>query len=254
MIKDYMKLQITFPNKVDTYLGKRFIMYSDTVRFSDKLDAAIKKYELALYNEKGLKEAYVRIGNGSYMSITYIYDENDRIIAIDKTGRNPIDAIHTDIIYDKDGREISRTKKDANGKIIILGSYDYSNDNKLIHYTSSSGYEYWLTLDESGLLPISFRDSNKLSYIKKYNDEGLLVYYEDCNNYNCTIAYGENNKDEYVKDSNGFEIWKKYDKDNKLISYKDSEGFYRDIKYDEYGNDIYIKEPNKECVKTYKCL
>ena len=77
-------------------------------------------------------------------------------------------------------------------KIINGSLYRYNNNEKIIYYKNSYGFEFWY----------------------KYDENGNYIHYKDSNRFECWKWYDENNNLIHYKDSDRLEYWKKYDENN----------------------------------------
>ena len=70
--------------------------------------------------------------------------------------------------------------------------------------------------------------------IKKYDDNGNLIYIEFISGYKIWREYNENNNIIYWRNSNGFEMWFKHNENNNEIKITKQE--YENIKIKEYNS------------------
>jgi len=112
------------------------------------------------------------------------------------------------------GKIITEEDKSVSNKIKILriltkNEYEkfipvneYDQNNNVIHYKTSNGFEYWNEYDENNNM-IHHKTSDGYEYWKEYDENNNLIYY---------------------KNSGNFEEWKEYDENNNMIHYKNSNG------------------------------
>ena len=80
---------------------------------------------------------------------------------------------------------------------------DWDENDNVIHFKNSDGYEEWEEYDENGNV-IHFKNSDGYEKWKEYDENGNMIHF---------------------KNSDGYEKWKEYDADGNLIHAKDSRGY-----------------------------
>ena len=84
---------------------------------------------------------------------------------------------------------------------------EYDQNNNLIHYKNSNGFEYW----------------------KEYDQNNNLIHSKNSNGFEEWKEYDQNNNCIHFKNSKGFEKWQEYDQNNNLIHFKNSKGYEYNI-------------------------
>lgn len=96
---------------------------------------------------------------------------------------------------------------------------------------------------------VQFTDKNGVSWIKEYDENGNLTYYNNISTgYEETYEYDENNNEIYYKNNEGYEKWIDYN--DGLIHSKDVFGYEEWYEYDENNNEIHFK--NNRDYEYYK--
>ena len=105
-------------------------------------------------------------------------------------------------VGEKTYKEVTVNGKTLSKWVEVLSISEYDNNENLIHYKNSNGYEYWKEYDSNGNL-IHSKDSDGYESWKEYDSNGNLIH---------------------SKYSYSWEEWSEYDSNGNLIHFKDSDG------------------------------
>ena len=82
--------------------------------------------------------------------------------------------------------------------------------------------------------------------IKKYDENGNLIYEKDIFGYEFWHEYDRNNNNVYSKNSIGMEFWQEYDKENRIIYWKNNLSTENWWRYNKNGEKINITKQKKQ--------
>ncbi len=82
-----------------------------------------------------------------------------------------------------------------------------------------------------------------MNEIKKYDDRGNLIYFNNSNGFEYWQKYDENNNIIYWKDCLGHEFWNKFDEYGKCIEITHQE--FKQIERTKLKQELYLN--NKKC-------
>ena len=106
-------------------------------------------------------------------------------------------------------KEVTVDGKTLSKWVEVLSISEYDNNENLIHFKDSDGYEYWKEYDSNGN-EIHSKYSNGEEYWYEYDRNGNKIHSKDSDGYEEWYEYDGNGNEIHSKDSSGEEYWHEY--------------------------------------------
>jgi len=124
---------------------------------------------------------------------------------------------YSTIIADTNSKRLGGNMR-LRGNMQVITEYD--ENNNLIHYRDTDGYEWWSEYDEN-------------------NNE---IHTQNSNGYEVWREYDKNNNMIHYRDSEGYEYWREYDENNNEIHFRTSTGHVVDTTIVQFPKIVWPNE------------